>query len=540
VTDQDVNWDSVRQIGQRTSVHILLGISPEEARWLQGARVQPKQTGHEPFMTEEEGPLRVVLAPDLAVDDPDTRLLAQLDSTSAVEVIAAPESPLLAVPDLHIRSWSLHSHDSHLIAEWHHDDSAHQTALSWAGNWAEDDIARNLGPLVPGTREDRIAYFRAIQFHRRHSPQPSHIFVTRVPAIIAARTGSHFPNALGQCTPSEALMIAGLVLRHRNDFAVEVSRGYPASVDKFSWYAGVAELLMPSYLPYLRHLTKECEAAGTVTNGALDYHEGILIRTKHVLAAHDALGWLHLVEGEKGSDNVTLGDQTLWLYSGFQAAIGALEGLARLVGERAGAMRSTGERRELTFATLLNRTGKWSGRLASHTNVIDAARAAYTPVLQLAAGLRGGGFHESPLIGQTLAFGHGTNVFDADGRARPNWIEDLTLGSIHPARFEGDLKWVTHGVDGMIALRSRRVPYLLPFPTIRAVLRDVANLLDQSFAALATNDGVAIEAPFTCLPATATDLPINSLGLRADSGDPKAGRGVIGHGVSSSGAKSAS
>jgi hypothetical protein len=172
-----------------------------------------------------------------------------------------------------------------------------------------------------------------------------------------------------------------------------------------------------------------------------------------------------------------------------QACAGSLEALAGLIAQRAGAATTAKDRKEVSFPSMLSRNKRWSRQLGAYDSVASCAATGASGPIGLAATLRVQGFHYHPLSIRSAAFGHSFGVVDASGQTAPRFIEDLSMGALQPTGDSGDPEWATHGEDGIL-LQGDEPPYLLPWPYVRAVARELVDCVDRTLVEIGIIEGI--------------------------------------------------
>ena len=503
-----ISWDSIRRWAQRMSAELLLAISPELARWSHGPRLRP-DAGQ---VLDGTGPLLVTLAPDLKNDE-TTRLIVSLGSLDHVEVLVSPECAARLDPALQPATWSLVAPNENGVVgvEWDMKGKHRQLGLFWFNNVELDRLATRFPDELGADPTTALAMFRALQVHHRH--HGGHLFVTRSPGILAARSLDRFPREIGQCTPEEALVTIGILLRQRNTFPQAAHPlGDAVNSSPYDWYCGVAQMLMPRYRDVFQHLAQIAESRKQEENKALAYLEGVATRCRQLLRAHDRLGFVHFGEADRGSNNLTSEAQTEDFYNSIDSAVGMLEGLAVLVAELEGHITTGKEWRTVTFPALRQAQLPWVKSLVKYGGVVPAVTSSWTPILSLAIHERKQSFHYYPVVGRSLKFGEVISASSPDGIPLNRFLERVNFGCIKPVQQQKDLSWITQGTDGMLMVENQL--YLLPWLFIRAVMRDLLNVVDAVLGAVATADGITLSGNSTeILSSAGQDLAQRMLAL---------------------------
>jgi len=91
-------------------------------------------------------------------------------------------------------------------------------------------------------------------------------------------------------------------------------------------------------------------------------------------------------------------------------------------------------------------------------------------------------------------------------------VDYVNFGCIKPVQQQKDLSWITQGTDGMLMVENQL--YLLPWLFIRAVMRDLLNVVDAVLGAVATADGITLSGNSTeILSSAGQDLAQRMLAL---------------------------
>jgi hypothetical protein len=475
-----VAWDSVRAYGQFMSAELLLDI---DYRWaIRCAGAALAKDSRDPFGGE---PLTMTLAPDLDPNDESVRYLVKLTMVDAVECLAAPELAQRLDPELGAVAWQTEKRDNLDVAIWRtREDAPTEMVLNWASNIPTDMLTTRFPEQLGSDVTGAIAYFRALQVHHR-LPVGS-LFITRNGGVLRGRYDG-WPHQIGQCTPEEALVLAGLVLRRRNVFLDTLRLSGRVTPHRYNWYCGAAQTLLPSYLSVFADLASEAEKGNAADDLALQYLEGILTRFKSLLRSHDQLGELHLRALRYGTSNDLIEDQGDVFYAATQSAAGILEGIAVLIAELEGTVRPQ-DRRRVGFSSLVDGTQPWTRSITRYRPVADAAAGALTPLLTLVTNQRIQGYHHFPVTGSAGEFGEVIPIVLSNGTQDVRVIRCLSLPLIRLPKLPDDATWVRSGVDGLILAEKRL--YLLPWLALRSATRDLVYLVEQALRALCTVRGV--------------------------------------------------
>lgn len=491
---ESISWTSVREMGERLQKTILLYVSPAEARLWRGARIDHDSIagvrGDE--VLDGTADLSLTLAPDLSAEDPIVRFLAGLSRLDGVDLIA----PRSTAEDLggspRVASWTIEGRNGHVVAVCRKGSTVREVGLRFASNFAHGDVSRVYGPLLHRD-DDVMPHWRAFQLYRARG-SAGRLFVTRRQGLIDARSSDAFPRDSGQSTPEEAMHIATLTLRRRGPHVIEAdaNTGYIGQYDAFDWTSAVARALLPSYLTYHAHIASEAEAGGSML--ALDHCEGVFKWVRLLVLALDRLAELHLREGSVGSNNWIMLSQSEGVASAVQSAAGALEALAGLIAQRAGAVVTAGDRKQVSYPSLINQRKPWTQRLGQYAPAAALAGTGATGLLELAASMREQGFHYHPLTITDLAVGKTIQVQTGQGIPEARFIPELSLAAVQPMSGAPDAAWATHGTDGII-LQGDDPPFLLPWQYVRAVTRELTACVNRVLVELGAIEGIATSTP---------------------------------------------
>jgi hypothetical protein len=386
--------------------------------------------------------------------------------------------------------------------------------LMYAFNFSDGDVRRLYGPRV-APDDDVLEHWRAFQVHMARGAA-GRIFVTSRDGILASRWEGGVPGAHGQMTPAEAVHVATLVVRGRGQHVVgaEAETGFLEKMDPFLWASAIAQALIPAYARYHGHLITEIEStAGGPLSGhpgrfALEQLEGVYKWLRLLVLSLDRLARAHLRDACIKSDNWTMLGQSDALAAALQACAGALEALAGLIAQRSGSVTTAGERRTVSFPTLVSRNKPWATRLGRYDRAAELAAEAADGPIGLATALREQGFHYHPLGIRSAAFGRLTEVVRPSG-PEPRFLEDVTMGAVQPTGGAAGTGWATHGEEGIL-LQGDEPPYLLPWPYVRSVARRLAQCLNASLDEMARVEGAAeVGQPFI----RQKDILLASIGL---------------------------
>jgi hypothetical protein len=351
------------------TAELLYAIRHEWARWFAGAATA--KDGADLF---DGTPLSMTLAPDLDADDESVHHLVRMGMLDEVDCLAAPELAARLNADLGARTWTVNATDGHVGVEWRSGrHTINYGALDWFGNLPLAELTTKFVEHFGSESEAALAYFRAMQMHHQ-SPTRS-LFVTRRAAVIRGRYEG-FPGPIGQCTPEEALVLAGVVLRARGVFidtlVPSVGQVRPSG---YNWYCGASQELLTPYLDAFAHLVDQAESTDNADLNALQYLQGIHARFKTLLRAHDRLGALHLRALRSGANNDITDQQSDAFYTAVQAAGGMLEGTAVLIAELEGNVPQK-EWRSVTFPTLVAGERPWTKGIehGAHPRLSGAGR----------------------------------------------------------------------------------------------------------------------------------------------------------------------
>lgn len=480
VVQAAVVWDNVRADGQFMTGDLLLNIDYRWATRFAGATFA--KDGQDPFGSE---PLTMTLAPDLDPNDESVRYLVKLSVLDAVECFIAPELAQHLDSVLRGIAWRNEKRDNINVAIWSADtNTSTEMALNWGSNIPSDMLTTYFPEQLGSDITGAIAYFRALQVHHR-MPMGS-LFITRNKSVLRGRYDG-WPQQIGQCTPEEALILTGLVLRRRNVFMDTLKLPGRVMLHRYNWYCGAAQVLLPSYLDAFADLATDAEKRNAPNDLALQYMEGILTRFKNLLRSHDQLGELHLRALRNGATNDIIEDQGDVFYAAAQSAAGILEGIAVLIAELEGTVRQQ-DWRSVGFPSLVAGTHRWTQAITRYRPVADAAINARTPLLTLVTGQRLQGFHYFPVTGSMGEFGEVIPIKLNNGTQMGRLITRLSLPLIRLPEPPDDVSWITSGVDGLIFTENRL--YLLPWIALRSATRDLVNLVEQTFRALCIVRGV--------------------------------------------------
>ena len=431
--------------------------------------------------------LSLTLAPDVPAEDPIVRFLAGLSRLDGVDLIAPGPIAEDLGGSAAVASWTVEDRTGHVVAVCRRGSDVREVSLRFASNFSEDDVRRVYGPVLH-EGDDVMAHWRAFQLHRARG-RAGRLFVTRRQGLIDARSSDVFPGDSGQATPEEAMHILTLALRRRGLYVIEAdaSTGYIGQYDPFGWTSAVTKALLPSYLTYHAHLVNESEGGGPML--ALDHCEGVFKWVRLLVLALDRLAALHLREGSVGSNNWLMLSQSEGVASAVQSAAGALEAVAGLIAQRARAVLTAGDRRQVSYPSLISQSKPWSRRLGRYGAVATRAGTGATGLLELAASMRDQGFHYHPLTITDLAVGKVIQVQTDQGAPEPRFIPELSLAAVQPMSGTPDPAWATHGTDGIV-LQGEDPPYLLPWQYVRAVTRELTNCVDRVLTELGVLEGV--------------------------------------------------
>jgi hypothetical protein len=470
------------------TMELLLDIAPDFVRHHRGPRLAPTA---EAVLAGKET-ISITLGPDLVPDDA-ALLVASLGALTGVEVLVAPEAEGVFGPGVGGTAWSLAGPDKdrEMSASWPATAPRKgQIYHGWLERADSGGVPLGLLQLLDTDHKAAVAMFRALQVHGRGMPRAV-LFVTRSPQVLSARWRDAYPREVGQCTPEEALVLLGLLLRQQPSVPQRVLPGASLMSSRYDWYSGAAQLLLPRYRDMFSRIATEAERRGNPDDSSLAHLEGVATRCKHLLKAHDALGLLHLREADSEANNDTTEDQTRHFYHAVDAAIGMLESLAMAVALLEGHLApADSEWRNVTFPNLRARQRPWVKGLNRYAATVGAAQAAWTPLLTLATSERKQAFHHYPVIGVTTKFGHVLQVMRPDGTGASRFVADLSVGCIKPAELPSDLSWVSSGTDGILEVGGQL--HLFPWLFIRAMIRDLVVVVDRVLEALMLADGVAL------------------------------------------------
>ena len=372
-TARAISWDSVRRWGLRLTAEHLVSMNPEFVRWSRGARLAP---GADTVLSQA-APLTITFAPDLTWDDA-TRLLASLGFLEDVEILMPPELGSSAPEDVGALLWTLAEPNDQgfVAATWGTETKRMTHGLLWCSNIEPAKLTTTFAEQLGTDATLALAMFRALQVHHE-GMHTRKLFVTRSDGILRARSLDIWPRVIGQCTPEEALVIAGLLLRRRSPFHQRVARGAQLNTSAFDWYSGAAQLSLPRYLGLYAHLVSEAERADDSESTPLAYLEGVLMRVKHLIRVHDQLGLLHLLEAEDGANNDTVDRQTQHFYEAIDGVVGLFDGLSGLVAHLEGHLPTNSEEwRRVTFPELRAGQRPWVRDLKRYARVMAAAQRA--------------------------------------------------------------------------------------------------------------------------------------------------------------------
>ena len=479
VSTPAVNWEGVRTYGQFMTGEFFLTIDHHWATWFAGATFS--KGGRDPF---DSKPLMMTLAPDVDPDDQSVRYLLKLALLNEVECLVAPEVAQRLDPELGAIAWHIEKQNAVDVATWQtRRNTTVTTVLGWASNIPIEMLTTHFPEQLGSDDAQALAYFRALQVHHR-SPVGS-LFITRNKSVLRGRYEG-WPHQIGQCTPEEALILAGLVLRQRGIFLDTLERSWRVSPHRYDWYCGAAQTLLPSYLNAFADLAADAEQRNAAGVLALAYMEGIITRLKSLLRSHDQLGELHFRALRNGTTNDIIEDQGDIFYAATQSAAGILEGIAVLLAKLEGTIRPN-DWRSVSFPTLVAGTHRWTRAITRYRPVADAAIHALTPLLTLVTNQRIQGFHYFPVTGSAGEFGEVIPILN-NGIQHDRMIKHLSLPLIRLPEPPDDVSWVRNGVDGFIFAENRL--YLLPWLALRSAIRDLVNLVEQTLCALNTVRGV--------------------------------------------------
>ncbi len=456
-----------------------------------------------------EADLEVTLAPDLDVEDPLVQFLVGMRSVKGIHLLS-PESLArrLGSPS-GLTTWSIEGEgNGHYTAKWVTGSRTTYAGPGYATSYTDADVRRLYGPKLDAG-DDVIDHWQAFQIHMARG-RAGRIFVTGRDAILDSRWSGGVPGGHGQVSPAEAVHIITLAARSRGDYVVHADAASASLhvLDPFTWASATAQALVPAYLPYHAAVVDEC-AASDASSLALDQVEGVFRWVRLLVLALDRLAGAHLREACIGSNNWTMLQQSDSVAAALQACAGSLEALAGLIAQRAGTASTAKERRTVSFPSLLARTKPWSKQLGRYDSAASRAATGATGPTGLATAMREQGFHHHPLSIRSAAFGHVVNVVDASGQAVPRFIEEVSMGALQPTGDPADPAWATHGEDGIL-LQGDEPPYILPWPYVRAVSRELVLCLNSTLAEIA-----AIEA----IPSGADSQPATAfLGMQLDHG----------------------
>ena len=484
------DWNALRAYCQRMAMEVNVSVGPRFLRWAHGARLAPGSSE----VLEGDAPISITLAPDL-VDDEPTRLVAALAGLDAAEVLIAPE---LAgrLPEMYrAAAWRVKetTDTPFAVVQYVRKGRHTERALSWFRDVAHAALTTTFAHVLGADPGPALAMFQALQVHHRHSTGgTAALFVTRSEPVLAGRFEDAFPDQIGQVTPEEALVLVGVLLRHRRIFLQAAwPSGETHRLDEFGWFSGAAQLFLPAYRDLYAHLTTVIENTGGQLSAErpLEYLEGLLIRLRHLLRTHDRLARLHMREAETGANNLTADAGTEQFYAAIQGAVGTLDGLAMLVAVLEGHLPANDvEWRSVTFPTLRSAQRPWVKGLKTYATAVGAAQKGWTPLLAVATSERKQGFHFFPVMGIPLQAGRVIQATAPDGSPLPRFIPDITVGVVKPVeptvvQLTGPL-----GRDGVMGIQNDL--YLLPWLFIRALTRDLLGLVNGVLAAINASAGV--------------------------------------------------
>ena len=350
-TARAVAWDSIRAYGQTMSAEVLLDVDHRWARWFAGAA--PTLEKRDPFGKEA---IEITLAPDLHVHDEAVQHLLRLSLLEEVECLVPPELVPQLSPELAGSAWHIEKDDDHVVAVWRtKKNMVTHHLLHWASNVPTEKLTTHFSEQLGSDLPHAISYFRALQVH--HGFPLRTLFVTRNSSVLRGRYDG-WPHAIGQCTPEEALVLLGLLLRQRNIFVDVLRASEKRFVHRYNWYCGAAQVLLPRYLDVFADRATAAEKRDTVQDRTLLYIEGILTRFKSLLRSHDQLGELHFRALCTGATNDIIEDQGDTFYAATQSAAGILEGIAILIAELEGNVQAS-EKRSVGFPALVAGTQRW-------------------------------------------------------------------------------------------------------------------------------------------------------------------------------------
>jgi len=460
--------------------------------------------------------LVITLAPDLDGNDPFVRFLVGMRNVKGLKVQAPPSLVRRLGSPRGLCTWTVSGDgQGHFVATWTEGTRTRVSGLRHAGNFSPADVERLYGPRLDPA-DDVIDHWQTFQAHMAGG-NAGRIFVTSRERLIESRWAEGMPGSHGQVTPTEAMHIASLVARTRGEYVIDVDAESASrnGLDPFSWASTAAQALMPAYLPYHKHIVDECERVAAISP-ALDYVEGVFKWVRLLVEALNRLALAHLREAAVGSDNWTMLQQSDDVAAALQACAGSLEALAGLIAQRAGTALTDKDRRSVSFPSLVSQNKPWSRNLGRFEGArVCAAKAADGPIA-LASAMREEGFHHHPLSIRNAVFGHTLEVVDSAGNTVPRLIEDVTMGAVQPTGEPVDPAWATHGEDGIL-LQGDEPPYLLPWPHIRAVARELTTRLDATLAEMARIEGVAIPTTAGAKRMFFT-MPVDDAILRASIG----------------------
>ncbi|SRR5579884_354350 len=288
-----VNWDGVRTYGQFMTGEFFFNIDHHWATWFAGATFSKE--GRDPFDSQ---PLTMALAPDVDPDDQSVRYLLKLALLDEVECLVAPEVAQRLDPELGAIAWHIEKRNTIDVATWRpRNDTQVTTVLSWASNIPIEELTARFSEQLGSDNTQALAYFRALQVH--HSLPMRSLFITRNTQVLRGRYDG-WPYQIGQCTPEEALILAGLVLRQRGIFLDTIERSRRVIPHRYNWYCGAAQTLLPSYLNAFADLATAAEQRNATRDPVLHYMEGILTRLKQLLRS--MIGWVNFIFARCGME----------------------------------------------------------------------------------------------------------------------------------------------------------------------------------------------------------------------------------------------
>lgn len=452
-------------LGRVYSYIVRLDWTPIDARAFHGPAmsIKPSWIPESDIFLDRNSPLKITLCPDLSMDDIYLKTLAKLSSLDDLEVFIPPDLSENGIENsfLHMK----YEQAKKSLENWH---LLIPERNSRYGLFIQENAGEIAGLAFGGDGADNA--FAMYNTARAHETLGSDLLVTRNRKALGERYKESFVKNLGIVTPKEALSMASTFLRNRDVFPTKVSPRFKQSTNRGSFYDGLTQLMIPSYLQLYGILAR----LGSKYDEARLYLEGILINCSQLLIALDRLAIVHYRENIQKANNDSVRIQQYEASNAILSITSACEGLTWLIVKLSG---QEPNRLSVSFRKIREKKEQWIKELGLFEPTAEIVRANYFSVFEIVYALRHTLQHHMPISVAVEVFGKTARINNEPKFFEEFWMGVLLSGTknIPPAGWPKGLPGIMNDGDEIA---------ILPYPFFRETAFRLTRLCERTLNSL--------------------------------------------------------